>query len=404
MNNFWQKNARVLAASLFINFVVIGGLVVILGAGLGFSSLPSGKTFLSESVDLTTLESAIVSVVEQAEPAVVSIVVTKDVPKVEQYFEDFNPFGGPSPFGGFEFRIPRLRENGTERREIGGGTGFIVSSDGLVLSNKHVVADEDASYTILTNDNQKMEAEVVARDPSLDIAVLKIKGSNLPYLSFGDSDQLKPGRFVIAIGNALGEFRNSVSVGVISGLFRSIVAGDGRGQSELLEEVIQTDAAINPGNSGGPLLDLSGRVVGVNVAVATGSENIGFALPSNLVSEVVESVKEHGEIVRPYIGVRYVLITPSLKEKNNLPFDYGALISRDETEEGLAVMPGSPADKAGLVENDIILEVDGARVSTERSLASLIRQKKVGDRVRLKIWHKGEVGETALTLEKLPAP
>jgi len=255
---------------------------------------------------------------------------------------------------------------------------------------------------VLTNDGEKYEAEVLAKDSVLDIAILKVKGKDFSYLKFGDSDLLKPGQTVIAIGNALAEFRNSVSVGVVSGLSRSIVAGDFSGRSELLEGVIQTDAAINPGNSGGPLLDLAGNVIGVNVAVQRGAENIGFALPSNTVKSIVDSVKEHGEIVRPYLGVRYIQVTEGLKKKNNLSVDYGALIIRGETTEDLAVIPGSPADKAGLVENDIILEVNGVKLDGKKSLALLIRQKKVGDEITLKILSKGKEKEVKVLLEKAP--
>jgi S1-C subfamily serine protease len=181
---------------------------------------------------------------------------------------------------------------------------------------------------------------------------------------------------VVAIGNALGEFRNTVSVGVISGLARSITAGNGSGSTEVLDHVIQTDAAINPGNSGGPLLDLSGQVVGVNVAVAQGSQNIGFALPINTVKGAIESVKSTGKIVRPYLGLRYVAVTSELKEKNNLTVDYGVLVKSGATVSELSVIPGSPADKAGI-----------------------IRGKTVGQIIKLKILHKGQEKTVKVTLE-----
>ncbi|MEK7480600.1 MAG: trypsin-like peptidase domain-containing protein [Patescibacteria group bacterium] len=350
-------------------------------------------------------ESAITDVVDKVNPAVVSIVVTKDVPVVEQYFENFDPFEEffRDPFGGgFNFQVPRTREKGTEKREVGGGSGFFVSKDGLVVTNRHVVSDTKAEYTVFTNDGKKYEAEVLARDPILDIAILKSGAKNTPYLTFGDSEKVKLGQTVIAIGNALGEFRNSVSVGVVSGLSRSVVAGDDFGNSELLEQVIQTDAAINPGNSGGPLLDVKGNVIGVNVAVSRGAENIGFALPANLVKSTVSSVVEHGEIIRPYLGVRYTRITPSLKKKNNLSVDYGALVMRGDTPEDLAVIPGSPADKAGIVENDIILEIDGIKLEEGKSFGLLIRQKSVGDTITLKIVSKGKEKVVSATLEKAP--
>jgi len=352
-------------------------------------------------------ESRIIDVVEKASPAVVSIVITKDVPIIEQYYQEFDPFSEDffnDFFGGwgFRFQVPQQKQNGTEKREVGGGSGFFISADGYIVTNKHVVDVDNAEYTVLTNDGKKYDAEILAKDSTLDVAILKVKGNNFSYLSFGDSDKLKPGQTVIAIGNALAEFRNSVSVGVVSGLSRSVVAGDMFGKSEQLEGVIQTDAAINPGNSGGPLLDIAGNVIGVNVAVSRGAENIGFALTSNTVKSIAESVKQHGEIVRPYLGVRYVQITEDLKKKNNLTVDYGVLVSRGEAPEDLAVIPGSPADKAGIVENDIILEVDGVKLESGKSLASIIRQKEIGQTVKLKILHKGNEKEIEVKLEKAP--
>ena len=358
-------------------------------------------------------ESKIITAVEKANPAVVSIVITKDVPIIERYYEEI-PGGGADPFGGFfgngsfspfSFRVPQYRQNGTEKKEVGGGSGFLISADGLIVTNKHVVNQTDVDYTVLMNDGDKYDAEVVARDPVNDLAIIKIIGAEskeLPFLELGKSSELKVGQTVIAIGNALAEFRNTVSVGVISGLSRSITAGNGLGQSEDLEEVIQTDAAINPGNSGGPLLDLNGQVIGVNVAVVLGSENIGFSLPVDLVSGVIESVKETGRIVRPYLGVRYVAITPLIKEKNMLSVDYGALVLRGETTEDLAVAPGSPADKADIEEGDILLEIDGVRLEGKNSLTNVIKKKRVGDSIKLKILHKGEEKEITITLEELP--
>ncbi|MBP6881452.1 MAG: trypsin-like peptidase domain-containing protein [Candidatus Pacebacteria bacterium] len=341
----------------------------------------------------------IVNTIEQVNPAVVSVVVTKDVPVYEQYYESVDPWGF---FGGFN--IPRVRENGTEEKEVGGGSGFIVSNDGLIVTNRHVVEDTEARYSILLNDGTAYKVEVLARDPQLDIAILKIaeplEGA-LAYLSFGDSESLKLGQTVIAIGNALAEFRNSVSVGVISGLSRSIVASDGMGHSEQLDQVIQTDAAINPGNSGGPLLNLSGQVIGVNVATSRGADNIGFSLPAHLVKGVVESVKEHGEIIRPFLGVRYNMVTKRMAELNELSVDYGALVIRGETKEALAVMPGSPADKVGITENDIILSIDGEELR-EKDLATVLRSKTVGQEIVLKFLHDGEEKEVKVKLEKAP--
>ena len=345
-------------------------------------------------------ESFVVDAVKKTNPAVVSIIITKNVPKYELYTDpnqQQNPLGDLFP--GFFFNTPQYRQNGTEKKEIGGGSGFLVSNDGLIVTNKHVVDQKDAEYTVFTNDGKKHEATVIARDPVLDIALIKIIGSGFPYLSLGNSDLLKIGQSVIAIGNALGEYRNTVSVGVVSGLARSVIAGDSSGKTELLDHVIQTDAAINPGNSGGPLLDLSGRVIGVNVAVAQGSQNVGFALPINSVKSAIESVKATGKIIRPYLGVRYVAINSEMKEKNNLSVDYGVLVKAGQNANELAVIPGSPADKAGIVENDIILEVNGVKLDDKNTLASIIRQKSVGAVITLKILHKGVEKNVQATLE-----
>ncbi len=357
---------------------------------------------VEEPAEAQSYEQASIQAVEKSNPAVVSIVITQDVPVYEQYYQQQpnNPFG--DFFGFSPFQIPQLRQNGTERQEVGGGSGFLISSDGMIVTNKHVVDQENASYTVFLNDGTKKEAKVIARDPVNDIAVIKIEGDNLPFLEFADSEQIKVGQTVIAIGNALGEFENSVSRGVVSGLSRSIQAGDSFGQSEQLDEVIQTDAAINPGNSGGPLIDLSGKVVGVNVAVALGSENIGFSLPSNIVKGIVESVQKTGKISRPYIGVRYVPITPALQKANNLPVDHGVLISRGETAEDLAVIPSSPANKAGIIEGDIILEVDGEKLDQDTPLSHVISRKKVGDQVQMKVLSRGEEKTVTVTLEETP--
>ncbi|MDD2822782.1 MAG: trypsin-like peptidase domain-containing protein [Candidatus Daviesbacteria bacterium] len=352
-------------------------------------------------------ESSITDIVQKTNNAVVSIIITKDVPVIQRYFgnnfqeNNFfnylfnNNFGSPSP---------QLNQNRVEKQNIGGGSGFFVSPDGLIVTNRHVVADDQASYTVLTNDGKKYDAEVLAKDTALDIAILKIKGNNFSYLSFGNSDLLKPGQTVIAIGNALAEFRNSVSVGVISGLSRSITAGDFSGRPEQLENIIQTDAAINLGNSGGPLLDLSGHVIGVNTAIEQTAQNIAFALPSNNVKYIVDSVQKNGEIIRPYLGIRYIQITQELKDKNNLSVDYGVLVSRGQTITDLAVIPGSPADKAGIKENDIILEIDGVKLDQNTSLSSIISQKQVNQTVKLTVLHNNLTSEITVKLEKAPKP
>jgi serine protease Do len=333
---------------------------------------------------------------------VVSIIISADVPIYERYYEDFwSPFNGFFGSNGFGWQIPRERQIGTERQEIGGGTGFFVSADGYLVTNKHVVDQAGVDYSVVTHDGETYDVEVVAKDPSLDVAILKVDSdTTFPFLSFAEIKDLRLGESVIAIGNALAEFPNSVSVGVVSGLSRDIVASDGFRLRESLEGVIQTDAAINRGNSGGPLINTKGEVIGVNVAVAGNGENIGFALPGNVVSSVYESVAEHGEIVRPFLGVRYLQITEELAERNSLNIDYGVLIVRGETRSDLAVIPGSPADKAGLEENDIILEIDGQKLDGTKSLDGLLRTYNVGDQIKLKVMHDGQEKEVLVELEK----
>ncbi|MFZ2970701.1 MAG: trypsin-like peptidase domain-containing protein [Minisyncoccia bacterium] len=344
-------------------------------------------------------ESAVIDAVKKVDPAVVSVIVTKVLPKIERFYSDDSGsdfFGMP-----FNLQLSQERQNGTEKKEIGGGTGFIVSSDGVIVTNKHVVDDEKAEYTVLMNNQKKYEAKVLARDPFNDIAVIKIEEKDLPTVDFGDSSALQTGQIAIAIGNALGEFQNTVSAGVVSGLGRSIVAGGGiSGAPEKLSGLIQTDAAINPGNSGGPLLNSSGQVIGINVAIATQAEGIGFAIPINDAKKAINDVIEHGRIIRPYMGIRYMQVTKDLANKNKISVDYGALIVRGETAEDLAVIPGSPADKAGLVENDIILEADGIKLDENSSLSQIVQDHSVGDEISLKILHRGEEKTIKVKLEE----
>lgn len=323
----------------------------------------------------------IADAVEKVNPAVVSVVVTRDVPIYERYFETLQPWGW---FGGIT--VPRVRENGTEEREVGGGTGFIVSEDGLVVTNHHVVADAAARYSILMFDGTVYDVDVLDSDPEIDIAILQIRESEseqLPTVSLGDSSTLRLGQSVIAIGNALAEFQNSVSVGVVSGLARNIVATDAEGMREELRAVIQTDAAINPGNSGGPLLNIAGEVIGVNVATSRGADNIGFAIPVNLVRDVVVSVQTYGEIVQPYLGVRYAAIDSRLAATGNLPVDYGALLVEGEEGEA-AVLGDSPAAVAGLRAGDLIVAVGGVSLDG-RDLSAVLREFSVGQLIAIEV-------------------
>jgi serine protease Do len=360
-------------------------------------TLPQLRTALKPQV---TEEQATVDVVKKASPAVVSIVISKDVPVWEQV--NSNPFGNNDFFNqffnGMGFSMPQYQQKGTEKQEIGAGTGFIVSSDGTIVTNRHVVSDESAEYTVVMSDDKKYAAKIIGRDTVNDIAILKIEGTGFPTIALGDSDSLQVGQSVIAIGYALGRFGNTVSTGIISGLQRSITAGDGLGSAESLYDVIQTDTAINPGNSGGPLLNTKGEAIGVNVAIVQGSQNIGFALPINDIKKVVSGVAATGKISRPFLGVRYRAIDDAMRKANQLTVDYGVIVIRGQNEGELAVMPGSPADKAGIVENDIILEINGEKITESNPLQYMVTKFSVGDTVKLKVMHKGEEKTVEVTL------
>lgn len=394
MNPESKRVESTIITSVITTLAVVGLIVL----GVQANRIKVGQYLLgnastaSVSNAVAETDSNIVAAVKKANPAVVSIIITKNEPVVERYYQNI-----PDPFGG-SIQIPQFRQNGTQPQEVGGGSGFLVSADGLIATNDHVVSDPKAEYSVYTNDGKKHSAKVVARDASQDIALVKIDGTNYSYLNFDSSQNLEQGQTVIAIGNALGEFRNTVSVGVISGLSRTITAGDVTGESEQLDEVLQTDAAINPGNSGGPLLDTNGNVVGMNVAVAAGSQNIGFAILGDAVKTAVDSVKAKGFISHPFLGIRYIPITDEVKTKNKLSVDYGILVSRGASAAEPAVIPNSPAAKAGIVENDIVLELDGVKLTSDQKFASLIRAKHAGDSVTLKILRNGQEKNVSLTL------
>ncbi len=346
-------------------------------------------------------ERAVIDAVKKTSPAVVSITISKYVPILEQC--PYSPFSDlPQEFQQFfgdqnQFYAP-CNTGKKELQEVGSGSGFIISSNGLILTNKHVVSDKNASYTVFTNDGKKYDAKVLARDPVQDLAVVRINAENMPTIELGDSDQLELGQTAIAIGNALGEFRNTVSVGVISGLSRTVTAGGANFGQETIQGVIQTDAAINPGNSGGPLLNLRGQVIGINTAVASGAQGIGFAIPINRAKRDIESVKTSGEIQVAFLGVRYIAITPELAKKEKLSVEYGALVRG--SSDGPAIQKNSPAEKAGIKAEDIILEVDGKKVTSESPLGDIISQKNVGQTVTIKILRDGKEITVTATLEK----
>lgn len=380
------------------NILLIAGILILLyPLAQMFKLIPADKrlnlnlttpkisTKVEEKRVVVSEESTIINVVENALPSVVTVGISKTV--VSGEFFEIDPFDPFSPFR----RIPGREE----KIEQNIGSGFIISEDGLVITNKHVVADKQAEYMVLTNDNKRYKVEKIYRDPLNDLAILKINAAGLKPLPMGDSSKLKLGQLAIAIGTPLGEFRNTVTAGIISGLGRGITAGSPfEGFVERLDNVIQTDAAINPGNSGGPLLNSKGQVIGVNTAIAASGQNIGFAIPINVVKNLLEEFERRGgRFERPYIGVRYKMIDRETAVLNEIP--EGAFV--------VDVSPDSPAETAGIRSGDIIIEFDGKRVKgqDEETLTRLVLKKNVGDTVNLKIWREGKTIDISLRLGKL---
>ena len=312
---------------------------------LNISQVTTNKLVLEES-------SKVIDAAKKVTPAVVSISTSKNV---------------QSLFG----------QVGLEQ---GGGTGFIITNDGLIVTNKHVAQAGD-NLKVLTADGKNYDAKVVALDPTNDLAILKIEATGLPVVEMSDSDSIQIGQWVIAIGNALGELQNTVTVGVISARERQLTAGAGA-SAEQLSNLFQTDAAINSGNSGGPLVNLAGQVVGINTAVAGNAQGIGFAIPVNQVKQAIDSYKKTGKIIKPMLGVRYVSVTQEVMNQLNLSVNYGALVIAPQGQA--AVVDGSPAKLAGLKTNDIVLEFNNERIDETHTLTSLIAKYQPGDEVTIK--------------------
>lgn len=330
-------------------------------------------------------KSPIVEIAKKVCPAVITVIVSKDLPKVE----DFYSF----PYGGKEYVMPLTDKNNqtlTEKTQIGGGSGFIVSKDGYVMTSNHVVSDTTADYTVILNPTEKFPAKVLSRNPINDIAVLKIEGKNFPFVPLANSDYIELGEDVVAIGNPLGEFNDTLSAGIISGLSRYITATGGiDNQMQNLRGLIQTDAAINPGNSGGPLVNMDGKVIGINTAMIMGAQNIGFAIPINYAKADLEEVKKYGKLVVPFLGIKYVLLSKEMAKANKLPVEDGALVVREALGES-PVIKGSSADLAGIKEFDIILECNGEKITKENSLAHLLKKCKIGEESSFTVLRDGE--------------
>lgn len=322
-------------------------------------------------------ENAVISAVEKVSPSVVAIGVTRRV---------VNPFD--------PFSVPR-REDATI------GTGFLVSDEqsslatqgkGVIVTNKHVVSDPRVKYTVVSKDGQKLEVKKIYRDPTLDLALVQVDGSSLKALELGDSSKLKVGQNVIAVGNALGRFTNTVTTGVVSGLGRKVEIGSPFAGFENLDDLIQTDAAINPGNSGGPLLNSAGQVIGVNVATTEGAQNIGFAIPINSVKALVDEFVTKGSVSRPFLGIRYRFISKDVAILNEVP--QGAYIQE--------VVEDSPAEKAGLKEGDIITKLNEEAIDSENKVAEIIRESKIGQILQIEVWKDEKTQKLTAILEGSP--
>jgi len=315
----------------------------------------------------------VIKTIKKVMPAVVSIAIAKHLEDLEKEM----------PKGLYQFTGSMADKRGMV--EVGGGSGFIVDANGLIMTNKHVISDAKAEYTVILNDGRRFAGEVLSRDPINDVAILKIKAAGLPCLKLGDATKLELGQSLIAIGNALGVFKNTVSLGIVSGLSRSITAqSEPDAPVQEMRGLIQTDAAINPGNSGGPLVDADGLVIGVNAAIVSGAQSIGFAIPVNAARRDLDDIRKFGRIRRPLLGVRYLMIDDNLKEKMNLPINYGALVVR-ESEHDFAVVPDSPAEKAGLKEKDIVLELNGKKLERDHPIQDFLENLNVGDEIELLI-------------------
>lgn len=396
-----KTNISFQRALLLIAIIVlgIGGLVSSGVFGLNWSFLgaithlpvssPSSTGTGNQQIRIVSEESVVIDVVDKVSPAVVTIgVIQTQQPTGMNDLFQIDPF---SPFSPFQSPQPQTTPSGpSQNTEEDIGSGFIVGSDGLIVTNKHVVSDTTLKYRVITKDNKTYDVTKIYRDPVNDLAILKINASNLPVVQMGDSTKIKVGQLAIAIGTALGEFRNTVTTGVVSGIGRGITAGDPfAGEAEKLDNVIQTSAAINPGNSGGPLLNSSGQVIGVNAAVSQEGQNIGFALPINVVKDAINTFNQTGQFNRPYLGVRYKTVTKDVAILNDVP--EGAYI--------MDVIAGSPADKAGIKIQDIITNIDNVRLSgSNAELSAVVSQKKVGDTLKIVLNRDGKTMNVSVTL------
>lgn len=339
-----------------------------------FKSTTGSPVKIEGNLRVVNEESTITSVVDKVSPSVVTVSIVQS--------GQLNRMFGQNSNDPFNLYFPQQQNPTGKPTEQDIGTGFIITSDGLIITNKHVVSDTSSKYKVITKDDKTYNVDKIYRDPSNDLAILKIDATGLTPIEMGDSSKIKVGQMAIAIGTALGEFRNTVTVGVISGLGRGITAGSPlEGSVERLDNVIQTDAAINPGNSGGPLLNSAGQAIGINTAVSQEGQNLGFAIPINVIKDAIDEFnKSGGKFSRPFLGVEYRMITRDLALLNEVP--EGAYVQN--------VVSGSPAEKAGIENGDIITKIDGNRITDGNGgLSKAISDKKVGDAISIEIWRDG---------------
>lgn len=412
--------SRLVAPVLVLGFVagVLGNVVSqrFLLPGLSAAGRGNGNvnaTLSPQRVVESSNETAVIKVAREVSPSVVSIVVSKELPRYYQNPYDLF-FGNPFGFDPFPdnptARTPAPRRGPVptpQVQKVGGGTGFVVTSNGLVMTNRHVVEDPEAEYTVITQDGTEYRAEVVTRDTVSDMAFVRMKTkeggtvNNLPVVKFvPDSDSVQVGQSVVAIGNALAEFDNTVTTGVVSGKGRQITAGEMGQGSEELRGLLQTDASINPGNSGGPLVDLSGEVIGINTAIAQEGQGIGFSIPldQRVIGRLLDQVTKYGRIVRPYLGIRYVAVTPELDKQYKLGATQGAWIRGDQDVP--AVIAGTPSAKAGLKGGDIVISVNGEQVTEKNPLQDFVANANPGDTVTLRILRDGKQQDVKVTLDE----
>ncbi|MCX6720308.1 MAG: trypsin-like peptidase domain-containing protein [Candidatus Staskawiczbacteria bacterium] len=340
------------------------------------------------------MKSPIIEIAKKVCPAVITVIVSKDLPTAENFYA--------FPYEGKEFMMPKSGKGKgkIEKTKIGGGSGFIVSENGYVFTSNHVVSDTSADYTVVLDPKHKYPVKVLSRNPINDTAVLKIEGERFPYLEMADSNKIELGEEVVAVGNALGEFTDTLSAGIVSGLSRFITAFGGiENQMQNLRGLIQTDAAINPGNSGGPLINMEGKVIGINTAMIAGAQNIGFAIPINYAKKDLEEVKKYGKIMMPFLGVKYVLVSKDMASANKLPVNDGAIVVREALGEP-PVVKGSAADRAGVKEWDIITECNGEKITSKNPLANILQKCKIGSFTPLTVLRDNKEIKLAVKLEE----